>query len=110
MEGGCKARDKVTVYVLCNNANVFIPNTFSPNGDGANDIFYPRGNGVYSIKMFRIFNRWGEVVFETTDLNKGWDGTFNGKPQPMGVYVYVIEAFTSTNDRFFKQGNVTLIR
>ena len=82
--GGCVARDRVTVNVLCNNANVFMPNTFSPNGDGANDIFYPRGSGVFQIKVLKIFNRWGEVVFEKSnihanDISSGWDGTFNGK-------------------------------
>ncbi|MEI9955521.1 MAG: gliding motility-associated C-terminal domain-containing protein [Ferruginibacter sp.] len=61
--GGCKTRDRVTVFVICNGANVFVPNTFSPNGDGVNDIFYPRGTGLFSIKTLRVFNRWGEIVF-----------------------------------------------
>ncbi len=56
----CKTSDKVTVFVVCNNANVFIPNTFSPNSDGSNDIFYVRGTGLFRIKSFRVFNRWGE--------------------------------------------------
>ncbi|RYZ99472.1 MAG: PKD domain-containing protein [Sphingobacteriaceae bacterium] len=62
--GGCTATDNIRVQVLCNNANVFIPNTFSPNGNGSNEVFYPRGTGLFSIKSVRIFNRWGELVFE----------------------------------------------
>ena len=113
-EGGCKARDKVTVYVLCNNTNVFIPNTFSPNGDGANDIFYPRGSGVYSIKTLRVFNRWGEVVFEKTnfnanDVSSGWDGTFKGKKLNPDVFVYTIDIMCENNTILNYKGNVALI-
>jgi gliding motility-associated-like protein len=57
-----------------------------------------------------VFNRWGQVVFSTTDINKGWNGQFNGKPQPLGSYVYAIKAKTSTGKVVTKQGNVTLIR
>ena len=114
-EGGCKARDKVTVYVLCNNANVFIPNTFSPNGDGANDVFYPRGTGVFSVKAFRIFNRWGEVVFEKTNFNAndasaGWDGTFKGTKLNPDVFVYTIDIMCDNNTILSYKGNVALIQ
>ena len=54
-EGGCRARDKISIYVLCDNTNVFVPNTFSPNGDGANDVFYPRGSGVFTVKKLTHF-------------------------------------------------------
>jgi gliding motility-associated-like protein len=114
-EGGCKARDRVTVYVLCNNANVFIPNTFSPNGDGANDVFYPRGTGVYSIKTFRVFNRWGEVVYEKTNFNAndasaGWDGTFKGAKLNPDVFVYTIDILCENNTMLSYKGNVALIQ
>ena len=113
--GGCRARDKVTVYVLCNNANVFIPNTFSPNGNGANDVFYPRGTGVFSIKTFRIFNRWGEVVFEKTNFNandasSGWDGTFKGAKLNPDVFVYTIDIMCENNTMLSYKGNIALIR
>jgi len=62
------------------------------------------------LKYFRIFNRWGEMVFETTDIEKGWDGTFSGTPQPFGVYVYQVSAETSTGKIIEKHGNTTLIR
>jgi gliding motility-associated-like protein len=66
--------------------------------------------GIVSLKNFRIFNRWGELVFETTKLEDAWDGTKNGIPQPMGVYIYMVEANTYLGKRFYKQGNITLIR
>jgi FOG: PKD repeat len=114
-DGGCMARDKVTVYVLCNNANVFIPNTFSPNGDGANDIFYPRGTGVFSIKAFRIFNRWGEVVYEKTNFNAndasaGWNGTYKGAKLNPDVFVYTIDIMCENNTILSYKGNVALIQ
>ena len=81
--GGCAAKDKVTVFVICNGNNVFVPDLFSPNGDGVNDIFYPRGNGLFKVKGLKIFNRWGEAVFEKNSFNAndpaaGWDGMFRG--------------------------------
>ncbi len=113
--GGCKARDRVTIYVLCNNANVFIPNTFSPNGDGANDIFYPRGTGLFNIRSFRIFNRWGEVVFEKSnfkanDETSGWNGTYKGKKLDPDVFVYTIDIVCENNTLLTYKGNIALIQ
>ncbi|MBI3882977.1 MAG: gliding motility-associated C-terminal domain-containing protein, partial [Sphingobacteriales bacterium] len=67
--GGCKSDDEITIFVVCNGSNLFIPNTFSPNGDGKNDVFYPRGTGLSAIKTMRIFNRWGEQVFQKANIN-----------------------------------------
>ena len=113
--GGCTARDNVTVYVICNGSNVFIPNTFSPNGDGANDIFYPRGKGLFSIKTARVFNRWGEVVYEKSDFmpndaSAGWDGTYKGQKLNIDVYVYTIEIICDNNSILVFKGNVALIK
>ncbi|WP_349316564.1 PKD domain-containing protein [Chitinophaga sp. MM2321] len=112
---GCTKSDVVNIDLVCNTDVVFVPNTFSPNGDGQNDIFYPRGRGVSYIKSFRIFNRWGQEVFHRErinieDINAGWNGNFNGKPQPSDVYIYFIEAYCDTNDFFQLKGNVTLLR
>ncbi len=114
-EGGCMAEDKVSVYVLCNNANIFVPNTFSPNGDGSNDIFYPRGNGVFKILNLKIFNRWGEVVFEKANFNPndasaGWDGTFKGKQLSPDVFVYMLQVVCDNNSTLVFKGNIALIR
>jgi len=104
----------VTVYVICNGANVFIPNTFSPNGDGANDVFYPRGTGLFSIKSARVFNRWGEVVYEKAEFMPnnaaaGWDGSFKGKKLNTDVYIYVIEILCDNNTLLTYKGNIALI-
>lgn len=82
--GGCLSKDRVQVFVISDGSNVFIPNTFSPNGDGSNEIFYPRGNGIFKIKNLRVFNRWGEVVFQKENFNandpsNGWMVLTGGK-------------------------------
>lgn len=114
-EGGCTAQDQVTVHVLCNGINVFMPNTFSPNNDGANDRFYPRGKGLYNIRALRIFNRWGQAVYERVNFQAnnesyGWDGSFGGQPGQAGVYVYVMEIECNNGTVMTYKGNVMLMR
>lgn len=114
-EGGCITKDDVTINVFCNNGNLFVPNTFSPNGDGSNDVFYPRGKGLFTIRSLRIFNRWGELVFERINFNAndaltGWDGIFKGKQAPQDVYVYSIEVMCENQTVLTYAGNVALIR
>ncbi len=112
---GCRNSAQIQVIVVCPNANVFVPNTFSPNGDGSNDVFYVRGRGLERVKTLRIFNRWGEVVFERSnfpvnDPLYGWNGTFKGnKPHP-DVYVYQLEVFCENSDIIRFEGNVALIQ
>jgi gliding motility-associated-like protein len=86
-----------------------LPNAFSPNGDNINDQF--RLNGLY-IRDFdlKIFNRWGQKIFESDHLDKGWDGTFRGASVPEGVYVVVVEAVANNGQRFYEKGSITLIR
>lgn len=113
--GGCTSRDNITVFVFCNNANVFVPNTFSPNGDGNNDVFYARGKGVYSIQSLKIFNRWGDLVYnqvniQPNDISKGWNGLHKGQPAPQDVYVYTIDVICENNVVLNYKGNVALIR
>jgi gliding motility-associated-like protein len=112
---GCTRSAVVDVDLICSHDVVFIPNTFSPNGDGQNDIFYPRGKGINFIKSFRIFNRWGQEVFRREkfnidDISAGWNGTYKGVAQPADVYIYFLEAFCDTQEFFQLQGNVTLLR
>ncbi len=114
-DGGCKASDKATIYVVCNGANIFMPNTFSPNGDGVNDVYYPRGTGLFRIKTLRMFTRWGEVIFENHDFeannaSAGWDGTFKGKKLTSDVYVYTLEVICDNNSVLTFNGNVALIQ
>lgn len=111
---GCRNTGTVEVVVICKDANLFIPNTFSPNGDGSNDIFYPRGKGLFSVKVLRIFNRWGEVVFERQNFQPndplaGWNGTYKGKKPQADVYVYQAEVFCDNGDTIKLNGNISLI-
>ena len=112
---GCKARDKVTIFVICNNANIFIPNTFSPNGDGMNDQFFIRGSGLFTIKSLKVFNRWGQVVYERANVRPneaadGWDGTFKGEKLTPDVFVYTINVICDNNQPLEFHGNVALIK
>jgi gliding motility-associated-like protein len=114
-EGGCVSRDDVNLFVICLEGNLFMPNTFSPNGDGLNDVFYPRGKGIYGVKTFRVFDRWGELVFEqgnfqANDITKGWNGMYKGKLASQDVYVYTIDVVCENNQVFSFKGNIALIR
>ena len=114
-DGGCAASDSIKITVICTNGNFFIPNTFSPNGDGSNDRFIVRGKGLNIIPSITIFNRWGQVVFEKrnfapNDEASGWDGNFNGKPAPSDVYIYTIQILCDNATLIPYHGNVTLIR
>ncbi|HET6243102.1 MAG: gliding motility-associated C-terminal domain-containing protein [Bacteroidetes bacterium] len=108
---GCT--DSVTDYITIIQAmGVYIPNAFTPDGDGANDIFIAQGIGIEEDKFeMNIFNRWGEMIFTSTDLHKGWDGIGkHGKQAISGVYVYKITLKTNTGEILTYKGHVTLIR
>ncbi|WP_305068219.1 PKD domain-containing protein [Longitalea luteola] len=114
---GCTNSADVTVTVVCNGMNYFVPNTFSPNGDGVNDIFAPRGIGLTRVNSMRIFNRWGEMVYERMNFmandrtpTGGWDGTYKGKPASADVYVYIIELVCENAAIVPVKGNVALVR
>jgi len=86
-----------------------VPSAFTPNGNGINDILYVKGFGIGHLN-WQIYNRWGEKVFETEDLQTGWDGTYNGKPQPQEVYHYILSIQTTDGKKYNKNGDITLIR
>jgi gliding motility-associated-like protein len=114
-EFDCRAVDSVRIHVQCDNGQVFIPNTFTPEGNGVNDVFYPRGKGLQVIERFRIYDRWGQVVFEKTniqldDRNAGWDGRKDGRLLSPDVYVYTVEAICDTGEPIRWQGDVMLLR
>src|SRR5207342_761602 len=71
-------------------SSVDVPTAFTPNGDGRNDVIYVDGWGIRKLNYFRIYNRWGQMLFESNDINVGWDGTFKGVPQNMETYVYEV--------------------
>jgi gliding motility-associated-like protein len=92
---------------------VDVPNAFTPDGDGQNDEFFPRQLLSRSVTKFsmQVYNRWGQQVFATTNLaGRGWDGRFNDREQPLGVYIYIIDVSFANDRTEHYQGNVTLIR
>ncbi|MEO9004357.1 MAG: PKD domain-containing protein [Ginsengibacter sp.] len=112
---GCKASDTISIKVFCKNSQVFIPNAFSPDGDGINDILMVRATGIVSVKSFRIFNRWGETVFEKYNFQPnepsyGWDGRIRGKIGPPEVYVYTAEVLCENGVSFIYKGNTTILK
>jgi gliding motility-associated-like protein len=114
-EYGCAATDSVRVQVICDGSQLFIPNSFTPNGDGKNDFFFARGQGLDHINAFRVYSRWGELLFEKTNMAlndeyAGWNGTFNGRKLNPDVYVYIIEATCDTGEPIRFKGDVTLLR
>ena len=90
--------------------DIYVPTGFTPNGDGKNDKFTPFPVGIKSYKYFRVFNRWGQLIFSTTKLHDGWDGKLGGREQPSGAYVWMIEGVTKDDRVITKKGTVTLIR
>ena len=109
---GCVNFDTLQVFVItgyCQGGSVFIPNAFTPDGNGHNDRFMVHAKGISEIAL-SIFNRWGEEVFQTKDILQGWDGTFKGAEAPADVYVYQLTVVCFDKNRTFHKGNITLIR
>jgi gliding motility-associated-like protein len=108
-EWGCPARDSINIYVEGESV-IAVPNAFHPGSTGNNATFKVIVKGEASLNYFRVYNRWGNMVFESKDMSKGWDGTYNGQPQPVGVFVYDVQAVTSKGTLINKHGNITLVR
>ncbi|MBS1615648.1 MAG: gliding motility-associated C-terminal domain-containing protein [Bacteroidetes bacterium] len=106
---GCVNTDTVQVAVDYR-GNLFVPSAFTPNHDGRNDVFKITNLGTRTLMEFRVFNRWGQEVFSTTDRNAGWDGTWHGEDQPIGSYQYIIRIGYPDNMTETYKGDVTLIR
>lgn len=109
---GCEWYDTVFIYVIdviCEEPYIFVPNAFTPDGDGKNDILYVRSSVGYEME-FRIFNRWGEMVFESFDVNHGWDGKYKGKLLEPQVFDYYVKLQCYNHEVFLKKGNISLIR
>ena len=110
--GACKesAQVRVDAYSAgCLDGDVFVPNTFTPNGDGKNDLLFVRGLKVEEI-YFAVYNRWGELVFETNDKTKGWDGIYKARAADVGVFGWYLKVKCINGEESFKKGNVTLVR
>jgi gliding motility-associated-like protein len=94
---------------ICDDKYVYLPNAFTPNGDGVNDVLLVRTSDKVQIYL-AVFERWGEKVFETSDKNIGWDGKVNGKDADPAVFDYYLKAVCPGGQELFKKGNITLIR
>jgi gliding motility-associated-like protein len=106
---GCTTVDTQLVKVF-KEVNIYVPKAFSPNGDGLNDRIKPETVGIKQIRLFRVINRWGVIVYEAKSTTAGWDGTFKGAPQPVDGYVWEIQAVDYFGKNHSRQGSFTLIR
>ena len=106
---GCQASDYVFVKVY-EGPTYYLPNAFTPDGNGVNDIFRPVPVGIRSTDYFRVFNRFGQQMFETRQWMQGWDGTLKGKPAAAGTYVWAIKGIDKNGAVIEMKGTVILIR
>jgi gliding motility-associated-like protein len=109
-ESGCADSAYVLVRIFKTNPQIFVPTAFTPNGDGLNDVFKPIAVGISKIDYFRVYNRWGQLVFSTTINGQGWDGKVGGKEQGTGTFVWLVRGTDFTGKVVFAKGTVTLIR
>lgn len=110
-ENNCSDVDTVTIFVEKSGLEILIPNAFSPNGDGTNDVFQIVNAEFFNNIEMSIYNRWGELIHQGTDANHGWDGNYRGQDQAVGVYIYYARATSNvTGETFVLKGNVSLIR
>ena len=107
---GCLGTDSITVHVFNGKPDILVPSAFTPNGDGKNDILKPILIGITDFQYFRIYNRWGQLLYSTSQYNTGWDGTLGNNPQPSGTYVYVTQGTDYLGKNIFRKGTVVLIR
>jgi gliding motility-associated-like protein len=107
---GCFDLDTIRVHVFKLKPDLLVPNAFTPNGDGINNIFKPIPIGMKSVDIFRVYNRWGQMVYSGTGNGAGWDGTFGGKKQEMATFVWYAEGVDYLNNKIKKKGSVILIR
>ena len=107
---GCTAQDSITIKIFSTGASIFVPTALTPNGDGRNDRLIPVPVGLRRIDYFRIYNRWGQLLFSTSHTGAGWDGTVRGQPQGSGVFVFMAQGIDYTGQKIVTKGTVTLIR
>jgi gliding motility-associated-like protein len=103
---GCSVTKNLLISVFL---PLYIPNAFTPNGDGINDVFRIPPGSSFELKKFSIYDRWGGKIFTTQDITNGWDGTLNGKREPVGIYVYTIDGYILGKESY-RKGTFTLIR
>lgn len=107
---GCFGEDEIIVRVFTTEPDIFVPTAFTPNKDGKNDLLKPTCVGISQLDYFRIYNRWGQLLFETKDPERGWDGSINGAEQSSGTFVFMAKGTDYTGKVIVKNGTVVLIR
>jgi gliding motility-associated-like protein len=112
---GCQQSDSIRIQVVCDESPFYVANTFTPNGDGLDDWFYPQGVGAAKITRFTITNRWGQVVFENNNITPndpmaGWNGYYKGAPMDSGVFMYLMELICASGEKVILKGDINLVR
>ena len=111
---GCRIVDTLAVVLSTPGpalvSSLHVPNAWSPNNDGANDKLFPLTINIQELYYFRVFNRWGQLMFETNKLGEGWDGIYKGKPQVQDVYTWTVEAIGMDRVEYKQSGNSILLR
>ena len=106
---GCSGTDDIHVRFI-EGPEIYVPTGFTPNGDGQNDVFRPLPVGIVQLDFFRVYDRWGKLMFSTNEYMKGWDGTFNGSLAAVGTYVWVVQGKNINEETVIRKGTVTLLR
>ncbi|MCY7291499.1 MAG: gliding motility-associated C-terminal domain-containing protein, partial [Ferruginibacter sp.] len=111
---GCTAIDTLRIHTLCKGSQVFVPNAFTPDGDGRNDMLVVRSAGINAIRSFKIYSRWGELLFEKYNFppnnpTYGWDGKIKGQAGSAEVYVYILEVTCDNNEKLAFKGNISIL-
>lgn len=106
---GCYGVDSILVRYAKGPA-LYVPNAFSPNGDGINDRFHPISVGIADFHFFRVFDRWGRMVFESRDPNESWNGYVHGVPADLGTYIWEVEGLDLNGRLLDEKGSVVLLR
>ena len=114
-DSGCKAKDDITIFIECESVKILMPNAFTPNNDGLNDIYKPYNRGINHYQDFSIYNKMGQKLYEKknftiNETNVGWDGTFKGKEQNIGTYIYIIHATCDSGKQVTSKGSFVLLR
>jgi gliding motility-associated-like protein len=109
-EPNCLDSAFVTVRIFKTAPQIFVPTAFTPNSDGRNDLLRPVAAGITKIEYFRVFNRWGHLVYASTNDKEGWDGKIKGKEQSSGTFVWLVKGVDYLGKSFFAKGTVLLIR
>ncbi|HTB25435.1 MAG TPA: T9SS type B sorting domain-containing protein, partial [Puia sp.] len=106
---GCSMEDSIHVKYYTG-PDIYVPNAFTPNDDGINDVLRPIPVGISKLNYFRVFNRNGQLVFQTSQAGQGWDGRINGDPADMNTYVWEVKGIDYTGKTIFRKGTAVLIR